>query len=788
MRKVWLGLSIGWLIPLVTLATWAEPSCDPSDDPTLCNIAAPINVSSTDQTKSGGLTIGGTLTANGSSIFASSGSITADGSVLVRGSLTIQNTTIFSNPYSVTVNGPFNYTDAASSFTLTNDSIDDNEVSDTLTASIFVASGSTSSLVDLSSEVNTTGEAWVNTTGDTMIGTLTIAPTTAVDALSIVPSSTQEAIYITGTSGQPLVSLNPTGSTGQALRVAMTTGSARGIQVTTSATSTGQGIYVSSTTSGYPIYATATTASRTIYATNSTTNGYAIQGVATGTTSVGVGGSGTSYGVYGVSSTGVGVYGGSGSSTAGYLSSGTTAGTGVYIALTSTATTSASKALEVVGKNGYGGYFTTDGNESTALYAENTNTVAGFDKYGIQTSVTTPAGVGIAATSDYGVAGQFNSAAAGGVALETNVDDFGTALDANGGIIADVLGYRGGQFYPNEQPSTAVFSNEKIQIIQSESLNGNATDMFFDGDSLWTANNYSVMGTPYAKYSQHSLRDGHDIYYTTIWSADSLEINMAGDTMYFFTDSADYYTKNRIDGSESSSSLSSSITINSSAFDGEDMWFGTTSRIYQWDGLTTLTSRASGLGSIADMVYADGYLWAADSSNDVVYKMDVSTYTSSSITVGDNPQALVYDGQSLWVANYGGDSLTRINVADSSTTSYSVSSAGTGPQALTFDGANIWIGFDNTDGIAAFNVAQESIIKSDQLLGTSVSKLAFDGTYIWASTESASLLQIASGTGFGGNSESIMDGILMYNTSGSVRCLYISGTTVTASATLTNCQ
>ncbi len=766
MRKLLFVFSIVWFVPQVVLALWAEPACDPAIDPTACNISVPLNVSNSNQTKEGGLTINGTLTANGPSIFSNLGSITADGPVLIRGPLNIQNTTIFSNPYPVTVNGTFTYAGVNSGFVLTADSIDDNEVSNTLTASIFQGTGSTSDLVDLASEVNTIGETWVDTTGDTMTGTLTLAPASSVDALTITPNSTQEAVYISGSSNRPLVSLNPTGTVGGSLGlyVNMTTGSANGINA-------------NSTTTGYPIYATANSATRSIYATNSRVSGYAIYGVATNTTSYGVGGSGTSAGIIGSSVNG---YGGS-------FSSATTTGSALYTALTSASTTATSKALEVVGKNGYGGYFTSDGNSSTSLYVENTNNVAGFNKFGIQTIATTPAGVGIAATSDYGIAGEFNSTS-GGVGVSINVADFGTAIDANGGVIKDVVGYSGGQFYPNEQPSTAVYSNEKIQIISLESLRGNAEDLFFDGDSIWHTDMFTVFTTDYNGYEQHSLRDGHSIDSATLWYSDTIEINMATDTLYFFTDSGDYYTKDRLDGSESSSTLSSSITINSSAFDGEDMWFGTNSSIYQWGNLSTLTSRASGLGTIVDMVYANGYLWAVDSSNDVVYKMDTSSYSSTSISVSDNPQAIVFDGQSLWVANYNDTTLTRINVNTNDTTSYSVSPGGSNPQALTFDGSNIWIGYGNSGGVAAFNVAQETITRSSALLGTGIAQLAFDGTYIWAATENAYLLQLNSGSGFGSNSEPITDGILLYNTSGSVRCLYVSGTTVTASSTLTNCQ
>src|SRR3989338_7918647 len=134
MRKLWLGLTLSWFIPLTTLALWAEPSCDPSDDPTLCNISAPLNVSSTDQSKSGGLTIGGALTVSGASTL---GTLTVNCT-----SSTFNSLAIFNN--SIDAVSSFNYSGAASQFIVTADSIDDSEVSNTLTASNYVGSGSTS--------------------------------------------------------------------------------------------------------------------------------------------------------------------------------------------------------------------------------------------------------------------------------------------------------------------------------------------------------------------------------------------------------------------------------------------------------------------------------------------------------------------------------------------------------------------------------------------------------------------------------------------------------------------
>ncbi len=876
MRKVVLIAFICLSLPVVLLATWAEPSCDPTADPTTCNISAPINVSGTTQTKTGGLTLNGALITN-STITANS-SITAAGTVTINstGSLTVNGVSTFGaavtinaattiNGTGVTINSPlvvnngisvgatgnstfnnpvtlsstsrFTYSGTNTNFSITANSIDDSEVSDTLTASIFKGTGTTTNAVDLAtSEVagvlpsTSVTDVWVNTAGDTMTGTLTINPTTG-RAIAIQPNTTSDGIWISGATGEALVSLNQTGN-------------GRGIYLNTIAGVTGKGIEVVYAGSSYPVEIRATgSAPQSLHVENGTTNGYGVYSKAGGTNSTGVAGTGTLYGTVGASATGTG----------GFFITDAAGGTGLYATLNNAATTTTSKALEVVGKNGYGGYITVDGSSATGLYVENTNTAGTYSvgyfkangassssgtttalyaentstassttKYAIQAKATSPGGEGIYAVSDYGRAAHFESnsggygiyidadgatygidieasgttagididAVGGDIGVNITVDDYDSAVEANGGDIKTTGGFRGGQFYANENAGNGIYKNVDPNYVFAEALGGSSfdavNDLLFDGSSVWVARG----GFTPSYLQQRGLSDGRSLaeYINSASWLDNGVALLADDQIYFFSDSANYDVINPLDGTTTSGSLSSSITIYSAAYDGEDIWFGSNNTVREWGNLSTLSTRLSSTGSMVDILFADGYIWAVDSTNDVVRKiLPDSPYTATSITVGDNPQAAVYDGQYIWVANYTGNSLTRINTEDSSTTSYSVSSFGTGPQALTFDGVNIWIGY-NSSGVGVFNVATESLTKENDIAGAEVKHLAFDGTYIWVVTSDQYIFKIPSGFGFGETAGGLTDGILMYNTSGSVRCLYVSGSTVTASSTLTNCQ
>ncbi|MBI4407599.1 MAG: hypothetical protein HY565_03815 [Candidatus Kerfeldbacteria bacterium] len=837
MRKVVFVL-VAWLLtPAVSLAAWAEPSCDPAADPTACEISAPINVSDSGQTKTGSLTIGagGTFTTLG--VLTATGSASFSGNFNVSGAAVFSNTASFSN--TITATSGFTYSGVAGNFIITANSINDSEVSNTLTASNFVAAAGTNA-VDLgTSEVagilpsTSITDVWVNTSGDTMTGGLIVNPATAARAISITPYSTQEAIYISGATGQPLVSLNPTGgSSGQGLSISMTSGSGNGENIVLSGTATGKALNIESssssnvvainaTGSGYPVDIASTgTATRSINVTNGANTGYGVYASATVAGGIGVAGTGAAYGVSGTSPTGAGVYGLSVSGYGGYFTSNTNAGTALYTTLASSSTTSNSKALRVVGRNGYGAYITADGDSSIGLYVENTNTTAGISKYAIQAVAVTPAGEGIYAVSDYGRAGHFESnfggtgvyidadgatygidieasgttagididAAGGDTGLNITVDDYDSAVEANGGDIKTTGGFRGGQFYANEPAGNGIYKNIDPRYVFAEALSAGdpVGDLLFDGNSIWLG--ITAGSSAYSSLENRSAVDGHEMASATMTWADEGSLALVDDEIYYFSDGGTYDIVNRLDGTTSSGSLSLAIIMYSLTFDGSSIWFGTGNRVYEWSNLSTLSARVTGIGAIYDLLYADGYIWAVDNTNDVVRKIQTSSpYTSTSITVGSDPISAVYDGQYIWVANYTGNSLTRINTDDSSTVTYDISSFGTGPQDLAFDGSNIWIAYA-TSGVGAFNVATESLTKENDMAGADVTDLVFDGTYLWAVSADYYLFKIAIGSGFGETSGGLTDGILMYNTAGAVRCLYVSGSTVTASSTLTNCQ
>ncbi|AUB81634.1 hypothetical protein THSYN_12135 [Candidatus Thiodictyon syntrophicum] len=61
----------------------------------------------------------------------------------------------------------------------------------------------------------------------------------------------------------------------------------------------------------------------------------------------------------------------------------------------------------------------------------------------------------------------------------------------------------------------------------------------------------------------------------------------------------------------------------------------------------------------------------------------------STVFVGRNPQAIAFDGANVWVANWSGDTITKLRASDGAV--LGTYTTGLGPSAVAFDGANVWV-------------------------------------------------------------------------------------------------
>ncbi len=131
-----------------------------------------------------------------------------------------------------------------------------------------------------------------------------------------------------------------------------------------------------------------------------------------------------------------------------------------------------------------------------------------------------------------------------------------------------------------------------------------------------------------------------------------------------------------------------------------------------------------------------GYLWAANSQNDQLYKIRiidttvVQTWDLNVVAPGGSPQGLSSDGASLWLSAGGNDDL--VIKLDTDDMTLSALSAVVAPPAalgivreLAFNGPDLWVANSGTDSIYQIDPLSGNILDSIATPGGEIRGLAF---------------------------------------------------------------
>jgi DNA-binding beta-propeller fold protein YncE len=105
--------------------------------------------------------------------------------------------------------------------------------------------------------------------------------------------------------------------------------------------------------------------------------------------------------------------------------------------------------------------------------------------------------------------------------------------------------------------------------------------------------------------------------------------------------------------------------------------------------------------------------------------------TSTQFPVGSQPYGLCFDGANIWSANFGDNTVSKIQANDG--TVLGTFKVGNQPLGVTFDGANIWVS-NSADGTVSKLRAQDGVNLGTFTAGRGVSWMAFDGQNIWAAS------------------------------------------------------
>jgi YVTN family beta-propeller protein len=148
-----------------------------------------------------------------------------------------------------------------------------------------------------------------------------------------------------------------------------------------------------------------------------------------------------------------------------------------------------------------------------------------------------------------------------------------------------------------------------------------------------------------------------------------------------------------------------------------------------------LSSSPAGIGLYTASPNND--LWVTDAGANTVQRYTLGTPPNpadptnrfvKSITVGTTPLGVTTGAGSVWVSNFGSDTLSRINTT--SNTVQATRAVGDGPQGLAFGNSAVWVANSLADTVTRFNPSNNTA-SLPITVGDDPRSVAFDGTNVW---------------------------------------------------------
>jgi hypothetical protein len=126
-----------------------------------------------------------------------------------------------------------------------------------------------------------------------------------------------------------------------------------------------------------------------------------------------------------------------------------------------------------------------------------------------------------------------------------------------------------------------------------------------------------------------------------------------------------------------------------------------------------------------------GYLWAASSSNSMLYELDpVSGAVLDTVSVpGLSMAGLAWDGSAFWVTDSGADIIAKVNTSGAVLLTFPAPSSG--PVGLAWDGAYLWDVDWVSDELHKIDPSSGAVLHTIPSPDTRPAGVAWDGQYLW---------------------------------------------------------
>ena len=142
------------------------------------------------------------------------------------------------------------------------------------------------------------------------------------------------------------------------------------------------------------------------------------------------------------------------------------------------------------------------------------------------------------------------------------------------------------------------------------------------------------------------------------------------------------------------------------------------------------------VGSAPEGVSSDGTrVWVANFGGGTVSEIDASTGTVvKTITVGSEPEGVSSDGTHVWVANSNGGTVSEID--GSTGTVVNTTTVGSDPLGVSSDGTHVWV-TNYIGGTVSEIDASTGTVVNTITVGTYPIGVSSDGTHVWVANSNA---------------------------------------------------
>jgi hypothetical protein len=131
-------------------------------------------------------------------------------------------------------------------------------------------------------------------------------------------------------------------------------------------------------------------------------------------------------------------------------------------------------------------------------------------------------------------------------------------------------------------------------------------------------------------------------------------------------------------------------------------------------------------------------IWTANSGSSSVSKVRAGDCTVLGTFPVVDPMGVVFDGANIWASSYSGNSVTKLRASDGK--NLGQFPVGKNPFWMAFDGKNLWVA-NSGDGTVSVLRASDGKNLNTVSTGGAIAA-AFDGTYIWVTTYKTTVVRL----------------------------------------------